>query len=71
MKKTDSQIFITALRVLSKSIHDEKIASRDISVLRSNALLEEAGLPLDELCCRLVRRALGDRARQFSAYLQN
>ena len=58
MKKTDPQLFITALRVLSKSIHSEHIAPRDISVLRRSALQEEAGLPLDELCCRLVRRAL-------------
>ena len=50
---------MTALRVLSKSIHAEEISPRDIGMLRRNALLEEAGLPLDELCCRLVRRALG------------
>ena len=58
MKKTDPQLFITALRVLSKSIHCEDIAPRDITVLRRNALQEDAGLPIDELCCRLVRRAL-------------
>jgi hypothetical protein len=59
MTKTDPQLFLTALRVLARSIHGETIAEQDIQLVRCNAQLEEADLPLDELCCRLVRRAVG------------
>jgi hypothetical protein len=60
MKTRDPRLFITALRVLSKSIHQERIALQDITILRCSAHIEEADLPLDELCCRLVKRALGE-----------
>ena len=49
---------MTALRVLAQSIHDESIAPHDLELVQSNAQAEDAGLPLDELCCSLVRRAV-------------
>ena len=71
MKKKDPQLFITALRVLARSIYEEKIAPQDINALRRNALPEEADLPLDELCCRLVHRALGDPGKRLPAASRN
>jgi hypothetical protein len=71
MTKTDPQLFITALRVLAKSIHNESIAPQDVKVLRRGALVDEADLPLDELCCRLVRRALNDPGRKLRSNIQN
>jgi len=71
MTKPDPQLFITALRVLAKSIHNERIAPQEVHILRGGAMLDEVDLPLDELCCRLVRRALGDPGRKLPTNSQN
>ena len=57
MNKKDPRLFITALRVLAKSIHAEEIAPQDVKMLRGSALADESDLPLDELCCRLIQRS--------------
>jgi hypothetical protein len=71
MTKKDPQLFITALRVLARSIYAEAIAPEDIDILRRHALPEEADLPLDEFCCRLVNRALGDTGSRLPAASRN
>ena len=56
--KKDPDDFNTALRVLARSIYREEAAPRDINILRRNARADEAGLPIEELCCRILHRAL-------------
>jgi hypothetical protein len=56
----DPDGFITALRVLARSIYYEETSSRDIDTLRRIARADEKSLPVDELCCRIIHRALCD-----------
>jgi hypothetical protein len=56
----DPDGFITALRVLARFIYDEEVSSRDINFLRRHARADEKDLPTDELCCRIIHRALCD-----------
>jgi hypothetical protein len=56
--KRDSDGFITALRVLSRAIYHEDVSPRDINALRRNARAGEVDLPIEELCCRVIQRAL-------------
>ena len=56
--KRDEDGFITALRVLARYIYRENAAPRDVNVLRRNARPDEIDLPIDELCCRVIERAL-------------
>jgi hypothetical protein len=56
--KKDPDGFIVALRVLSRSIYEESVSVRDINALRRNAREEEMHLPIDELCSRIIQRAL-------------
>jgi hypothetical protein len=63
MKNQNPELFMTALRVLSKSIHAEAITPQELKLLWRNAREEEAGLPLEELCCCLVRRTAAHQNR--------
>ena len=54
----DPDGFITALRVLARSIYEEQASARDVNFLRRNAHADEMDLPIDELCCRIIHRAL-------------
>ena len=56
----DPDGFITALRVLARSIYQEPASPRDINALRRNACADEIDLPIEELCCRVIHRALSD-----------
>jgi transcriptional regulator of acetoin/glycerol metabolism len=49
---------LTALRTLAALGYNEPVQPDQNSFLRSQARPEEAGLPLDELCCRIIRREL-------------
>jgi hypothetical protein len=50
--------FIVALRVLTRYVYNESASPRDINALRRHAALEEIDLPIDELCSRVIQRAL-------------
>jgi hypothetical protein len=50
------ELAFIALRVLSSWTHGEAPKSADMSILRADALPDEADLPLDELACRIIRR---------------
>jgi len=54
----DPDGFIVALRVLARSIYHESASARDINALRRNARADEIDLPIDELCCLVIQRAL-------------
>jgi len=56
--KRDPDGFITALRVLARYVYCEPAAPRDINALRRHARPDEIDLPIDELCCRVIQRAL-------------
>lgn len=59
----DSDGFIIALRVLTRSMYCEDISSRDINALRRSAGADEKDLPIDELCCQVIHRALRDPSK--------
>lgn len=56
--RKDPDGFIIALRVLARCVYYERAAPRDINALRRHACEEEIDLPIDELCCRVIQRAL-------------
>jgi hypothetical protein len=56
--KTGSDDFVIALRVLSRAIYNQSPSPRDINALRRNAQKDEMDLPIDELCRRVIHRAL-------------
>lgn len=58
--KRDPDGFIRALRVLARLIYHETASPRDINALRRNATIDEIDLPIDELCCLVIQRALAD-----------
>lgn len=61
----DPDGFITALRVLARSIYQEPASARDINALRRNARRDEMDLPIDELCCRIIQRALSGSSLSY------
>jgi hypothetical protein len=67
----DPDGFITALRVLARSIYDEGASARDINALRRNARADEMDLPIDDLCCRVIHRALAQPRRSCQPSLRS
>lgn len=53
-----------ALRVLRASIYGDNLNIADLEILRENALPDEAGLPMDDLACRMVSRLCNEVMRQ-------
>jgi hypothetical protein len=58
----DPDGFIVALRVLARVIYYESAAPRDVNALRRHARPDEMDLPIDELCCLVIQRALAGQA---------
>ena len=56
--KKDRDCFNIALRVLARSIYGEETSPRDVNALRRKALPDEIDLPIYDLCCRVIERAL-------------
>jgi hypothetical protein len=54
----DSDGFNTALRVLARCLYGEEASSRDLNALRRRAHADEIDLAIDDLCCRVIHRAL-------------
>jgi hypothetical protein len=54
----ESDGFIVALRVLTRYIYKQSASPRDINALRRHASSDEIDLPIDELCSRIIQRAL-------------
>ena len=52
----DRELCLTALRVLGKFARGEKQNKEEVADLRRNAPRQEANLPIDELCCRMIQR---------------
>src|SRR5581483_6469967 len=64
----DRDLYMTALRVLSKFASGEPQDPDQVAALRRAARADEAGEPIDELCCRLINRYLsGQPADRKSA----
>lgn len=55
------RLFVTALRVLSRFTQCQDSAARDINAVRRAALPDERDLPIDALCCQIIRRLLAQR----------
>ena len=49
-------LYMTALRVLSKFACGERQDEKQIAELRRNAMPGEATVSIDELCCRIIHR---------------
>lgn len=56
--RRDPDCFNTALRVLARIVYGEDVSPRDINALRRNACVDEIDLPIYDLCCRVLERAL-------------
>jgi hypothetical protein len=54
----DCDLYLMALRVLSRFTGAEPLEPRHVNELRRNSLPDEADLPLDDLCCRIIHRHL-------------
>lgn len=57
--------FIVALRVLTRYVYNESASPRDINSLRRHASLDEMALPIDELCSRVIQRALAEPTLRY------
>ena len=58
IRRNDRELFLTSLRVLARFTQGATPSRRDIIILRRRATPQEADLPVDELCCALIRREL-------------
>ena len=54
----DRELFLTALRVLARFNNELHLNTEDVNALRRSVLPNEADLPIDELCCQIIRRRL-------------
>ena len=61
----DRELYMTALRVLSKFARGEKPDKSELTELRRHAFAEEADLSIDELCCRIIHRYLSEPERWY------
>ena len=68
--KRDPDGFIIALRVLARIIYGEETSPRDINALRRNACADEIDLPIHDLCCRVLERALSGPEKPVRADAQ-
>src|ERR1051325_2409817 len=58
-RRDHKEFFLIALRALSQIASGIQPPRRDVIILRRNTPAGDGDLPLDELCCRLIRRELG------------
>jgi hypothetical protein len=54
----DRAVFLIALRVMTRANYGMRIASRDATILRNNALPTEADLAIGDLACEIIGRYL-------------
>jgi hypothetical protein len=54
--RKDRDLLLRALRVLSQAMEGLAPSRRDVIILRRNVPPEEADLPIQDLCSRLIRR---------------
>jgi transcriptional regulator of acetoin/glycerol metabolism len=57
-------LFLTALEVLAAAGQDSDVRPEHVSFLRRHAPTEEADLPIDDLCCRIIRRQIRTSPRR-------
>ena len=62
--RKNREVFLLALRVLARYNEGVHPPAAELEMLRLSAAIDEAGLPVDELCCALICRELchGNRA---------
>src|SRR5690242_3263617 len=61
----DRDLFLTALRVLSRFNEQLELTSGEVNALRRGAMPDETDLPIDALCCQILRRTLEDPSKLF------
>src|SRR4051795_7882421 len=66
----DRALLIRALQVLSQFGEGEVPSRRDMIILGRHVRREEADLPIDEVCCVLIRRESGAMTRAETRSLQ-
>lgn len=54
----DQELYMTTLRVLAKWAAGERLDPQQVHEVRRHARPDEAGLPLDELCCLVIHRVV-------------
>ena len=59
IKPNNRNLFLLSLRMLSQFRDGLRPSGCDLHTLRHQATVSEANLPLDQLCCALIRRELG------------
>ena len=57
--RKNRELFLLALRVLTRFNHGETLSRRNVIILRRNADADDKQLPVDELCCSIIQRELG------------
>ena len=58
---TQRDLYLVALRVLASFCNGDRLETGDVNAIRRNALATERELPIDELCCSVIRRSLASR----------
>ena len=60
----DRKLYMAALRVLGQITSGADYSAEDLSLLRRHAAPDETKLPVDELCCEVIKRELGKTRRR-------
>ena len=58
IRRNDRELFLIALRVLARFTGGAQPSRRDLTILRRRARPSETTLPVDDLCCAVIRREL-------------
>ena len=58
--RKNRELFLLSLRVLARFNEGNQPSRRELIILRRHAQGGEAELPVDELCCALIRRELSN-----------
>lgn len=64
MGRMNRSLYLAALRVVAQLADGSGFSAEDLSVIRRHALPHELDLPLDMLCCEIIKRELGDDTPQ-------
>lgn len=66
--RKNHKLFLLSLQVLTRYNEGARPSQSDVSTLRLHAGPDAAALPVDELCCTLIRRELGTLAAANAAH---
>jgi len=58
IRRNNRELFLLSLRVLARFTDGAPASPRDLIILRRHAPPQAAALPVDELCCAVLRHEL-------------